>query len=192
MNQENKIIIPFSQESTVMAMIIVPIIAIFLFFYIFPYFNKIELLLNDTFAYSTLSHIIAISFFTVLVLLSLKFFLYKIMDLFIVSVVYTPFTIFSKGVLAMLDEKGIWVKNFGFIPWDNIVVFKAYRPTKRSLTGIGIMVKNTLLLSKQSNIRGKFGIFWAKFFGLYHITILVPLILNESIIVFAQHHMDKS
>lgn len=87
---------------------------------------------------------------------------------------------------ARLDQNGIWVKYFGFIPWSEIDIFDYYKFPGAPLIGIGIRVKSTKRLAKQASFSGLMGIFWSKIFGYPPIIIFNTSIDSEQIMAFGR------
>jgi hypothetical protein len=91
--------------------------------------------------------------------------------------------------LARLTHQGIWVRYFGFIPWDDIAILDKFQ-YGTPLISIGIRVKDLSKLSKQASFNGKMAIFWSKVFGYPPIIIANTTIDNETIMAFAKRFIS--
>lgn len=67
--------------------------------------------------------------------------------------------------VAIASEKGMYVRNFGLIPWKEIVEIAPYRYKQCPLESLGIRVNDRKTLSKQSSFQGSCQIFWSRIFG---------------------------
>lgn len=118
-----------------------------------------------------------------------KSFLWFSIIVFILGIIFVIPLLISKRPIAILDKNGIWVKHFAFIPWNDIDKFTSYLMSGSNAEVIGINVKNPKVLSKKSGLGGKMGIFWAKIFNNYHITISSVDKTNEEILCFAKQYI---
>jgi hypothetical protein len=103
--------------------------------------------------------------------------------LFSIGTIFGIFYIFDNRLAAILSEKGIWVKYYKFILWENITEFDDLG------WYISINVGDPKLLSKQADLGGKVAIFWSKIFGYHHINISNITVSNEEIISFASKYI---
>ncbi len=115
----------------------------------------------------------------------------------LVSLFFLLITCYSLHLLivgrkvAELNEKGIWVNGYGFIPWNEIDEFYTYYP-KGPVEIIGICVKDLSKLSNQVSFFVRVGIPVAKFFKRRpHITISSIAIDNQVVVDFAKRHMKR-
>lgn len=92
---------------------------------------------------------------------------------------------------AILNEDGIWVKNYCFIPWQDIDEIAPYTFGNVPIESIGIRVKDRSKLSKKSAFAGKCGVFWSRIFGYPHIIISNITVDNDQVISFAQQFISK-
>ncbi len=115
---------------------------------------------------------------------------------FIVSLafafVYNFFLSKSTIPVIIVNSRGMFIKHFGFIPWSNISEVDYYLGIPyKSGDAVGIRVKDTSLLNKQTTFSGKLTIFYSKKFG--YPTIIVSNITIESheIISFVRQFISK-
>lgn len=92
--------------------------------------------------------------------------------------------------LARLTSKGVWVRDFGFIPWEDIAILDKFQ-YGTPLIYIGIRVTNSYKLAKQASFNGKMAIFWSKIFGYPPIIIAHIEMDHEQIIAFAHRFMEN-
>lgn len=118
----------------------------------------------------------------------IKLILFSSIGLFLFCIIYSPFLLRYKGPAAILNENGIWVKNYNFISWKNIEIIAEY-PIAGELKVIRILVKNTADLYKQANFGGKISILLAKPFNIPQITLSNLDTENEIILVFAHRYL---
>jgi hypothetical protein len=85
-------------------------------------------------------HIFLIFFKTAL-FICIGFFLYKMIKIFL--------NIKNSPPHALVDKKGIWIKDYNFIAWQNIATIKSDQIN--SLTNLKIIVKNKKQLFKQAS-----------------------------------------
>lgn len=152
---------------------------------------------------------LAVCLFMIIVLLVLFYLssgLYKFLghyiSFFIQSIIALPLLLlligFILGILqskepedlARLTNQGIWVRYFGFIPWNDIAIFDNFQ-YGTPMINIGIRVKDLKKLSKQATFSGKMAIFWSKIFGYPPIVIAHTEMDNEQLIAFARRFMTN-
>ena len=110
-------------------------------------------------------------------------------NLLILAIAYTFFFIRNKPA-AILTQNGIWVLNFGFIPWHMISKMGPYSSGFPHQV-IGIYVHDVKFLSRQASSDGKLRLFWAKIFNYPHIFLANTNISNGEILEFAQNFLHK-
>lgn len=143
------------------------------------------------------SPLLSAEYIKIIVLTGIKWFLYFGLSFFVIGLVLSLFSIDTRTPVAVLDQKGIWVNHYGFVPWENIDVIMPYPiGGTNMLGGLGIMVKDPNIFLGQADRQGKVGLFWAKFFGYFHITYYHINISNVDvpigeIISFAQEQMKN-
>jgi hypothetical protein len=176
MEENKQLIIPFDKKTFMQGMVIMPVmvIAIQFLLYMIPSINV------RAFSWE--------SFIELFILLLIKSFLYFFTGVFTLTAVYAIFCIYRNKPTAILDENGIWINHFGFIPWNDIDKITLYPLDYGNINLIGIMVKDPKMISKQSDWEGKLNLFWAKIFGYYHIRISHTS-ANESILSFASQYV---
>jgi hypothetical protein len=109
--------------------------------------------------------------------------------LFLIGFIFAIFQNKEPEDLARLTNEGIWVRNFGFIPWNEIAIFDNFQ-YGTPMINIGIRVKDSKKLFKQANLSGKMAIFWSKIFGYPPIIIANTDMDNEQIISFARRFLS--
>ncbi len=92
--------------------------------------------------------------------------------------------------LAKFTNKGVWVRDFGFIPWEDIATLDKFQ-YGTPLINIGIRVNDSYKLFKQASFNGKMAIFWSKIFGYPPIIIAHLEMDHEQIIAFAHRFMEN-
>jgi hypothetical protein len=92
--------------------------------------------------------------------------------------------------VAILNEQGIRLKEYGFISWDSITEMSTVT-YGAPIEMIGIRVKDLSVLYKQASIAGKMGIFWSKIFRYYPVYISNIAIPAEHLLAFAQEYLDE-
>ena len=67
------------------------------------------------------------------------------------------YKLINKTPIAIISSSGIWIKQFGIIPWSNILAVNPYLCSRfhPSIESVGIQVRDIALLSKQASITGK-------------------------------------
>lgn len=120
---------------------------------------------------------ILISFIVMIKSITIFFFV-----LLLFAVLYIFFKMKNNDPIVILNQNGIWMKHYGLISWEDIEEIAPYLFLKAPIETIGIQVKNTSLLLKQSSFNGKMGIFWSKIFKRPHII----LEKNDEILNFAK------
>ena len=101
-------------------------------------------------------------FLDFLILFSMKIMFSFGIVLFFLGLIFGVYSFFDKRPAVILDKKGIWIRYYNFIPWEDIIDFDLL------VLSIGINVENPIRLSKKSDLRGKMGIFWSKLFNYHH------------------------
>jgi len=99
------------------------------------------------------------------------------------------FVLMDKRPLAILNQEGIWVKYYGFIPWDQVLEMAPYTIATTPILALGIRIRDVSLLSKQAMITAKWGLLSAQFFGYPHITLANMTHGYEEIMLFARKYM---
>lgn len=109
--------------------------------------------------------------------------------LFAIGLVYSYFFKHDDPA-AILSIEGIWIKQYGLIPWDNVIQIRAYIIPSTSMEVIGIQVKNINSVSTTASFAGKCVLFYAKLFGYqYHITLSCLALENHEIVAFARQFL---
>jgi hypothetical protein len=125
----------------------------------------------------------------------ITFFIESILVLLIIIMIMTLIHTFilskSNEPQARLNEKGIWIKYFGFVPWHEIDELSEYRVPGTPLATIAIYVHNLKKISKQASFNGKLKVFWSKIFGYPAIIIADMTMDNDQVISFAHRFMTK-
>lgn len=112
--------------------------------------------------------------------------------LFIVAMsgtfIYALYRIIRTAPMAIINQRGIWIKQFGVIPWANILDFNTFLSNE----SIGILVRDTVMLSKQATIAGKLIIFESKILRCPTIVIDNIELDSQTIISFANQFIATS
>lgn len=98
--------------------------------------------------------------------------------------------LFNTEPAAILNEKGIWVKYYGFIAWDEIQEIGLLQVGTIPVKSIGIRVYDNAALSKRAPFSGKMGIFWSKITGYPPINLANLAIENDVIIEFIKQYVE--
>jgi len=170
MNTSIELIIPCDKKSNIIAFIISPFIAAVSLF----------LLVSVSTNYYD-SGYSSVVLFLMKILLSITF---VISILIFICIPFQKINVPN----AILNQDGIWIKHYGFIPWKDIKEIAKYT-YGTPIEIVGIQVKYPDLLSKQASFGGKCGIFWSKIFGYYHISIGSPEITSDEILYFANKYI---
>ncbi len=111
----------------------------------------------------------------------------------VVIVAWLKYLVKRDSPLAILNQEGLWLYQFGFIPWEDITEFSAYQALGNTKAGeiIGIRYKNSLKIFRQADWGGKMGIFWAWVFRYHHARLAGIDIPNEEVVSFAQKYLKK-
>ena len=190
MNNANKLIVPMHKENVKQLIHSMPLILTGAIVWIF--------LLNLT--YFTLSFISDYIFSAIL--LNLIFYIqiaiYSFIGLLVFLSTRNYYFVDDNTPAAILDKNGIWTKRCGLIPWENIAQVKICNlPTVKHIEFVGIYVKDTKILSKQSTWSKKIGIFWEKIFrydklfNYPNIALGNIAVSNDEIIKFARQFVPE-
>lgn len=120
----------------------------------------------------------------------MKSFFASSMALFGGMFIFSIFWLAIKGPIAVLNQKGIWVRNFGFINWREISEFGIYKTPSAPIETIAIRVNNLSLLQQQATFSGKCAIFWSKIFGYPPVFLASTAARNYEILVFAKRFIE--
>jgi hypothetical protein len=95
--------------------------------------------------------------------LAFKWSLLIIIVCIIIYLIYCSYRILRKAPMAIINPQGIWIQQFGIIPWNNIL--KLERPTIMGVAveALGIHIRDTKALSKQATLAGKLIILESKY-----------------------------
>ncbi len=104
--------------------------------------------------------------------------------------IYCLYRIARTAPMAIINASGIWLKQFGVIPWNNILEVTAF-PAPNA-PSIGIQVRDTNLLSKQASIAGKLIIFESTMLHCPTIVIDNLEVNNQTILSFADQFIEKT
>jgi hypothetical protein len=109
----------------------------------------------------------------------------------IVYLFYAAYRFNRKSPMAIINQEGIWVKQFGIIPWNNIRTIERPVINGMLIEALGIQVKDTQLLSKQASINGKLIIFESKIIKCPTIVMDNIELTFDEIADFANQFMNK-
>ncbi|MFA5074701.1 MAG: hypothetical protein WC436_01205 [Candidatus Babeliales bacterium] len=178
MYKKTQYIINYNKKSTLQVLIIMPAMILGMLFL----FSKI---------YKSTSSFNGSNFFLFLVILFLKIILCFGIAIFIIGTIYSIFLLLSKIPATIIDQNGIWIKYYNFIPWENIDQVSCC-PIAGNIESICIKVKNPNLAVKNSDWQGKMNFFWAKLFKReYHIFISNVDINNNDILLFIKNILTE-
>lgn len=178
MNKTEKLVVHFDKVAAWTALKTIPIIIILLAIGLFIF-------LQTDFASSPDR-----SFIIFLIEGGIKLFFYLAIGVLSFSVLYYCFFLSFKVPAAILDQNGIWVKNYNFIPWSNVEVFAPYIMFGDSEV-VGIRVKDVQDLSKKASFNGKLSILWSKISGYPHIMLSNLAVENKDVITFAHRYLKQ-
>lgn len=98
-----------------------------------------------------------------------------------------------EGPAIVLDQQGLWVRHFNFIPWKNVETMNPYTLWGTPTEVIGIRVKDIAAAYHNAERIGKIRLWWTKRFGTYHITTFAQLDMsNEELMKFFQQHISAN
>jgi len=103
--------------------------------------------------------------------------------------IYSLYRIARIAPMAVINQNGIWIKQFGIIPWNNIFEVTAF-PAPNA-PSIGIQVRDAALLSKQASIAGKLIMFESKMLHCPTIVIDNLEVNSQTIISFANEFIQE-
>ena len=176
MDKNKKLVVYFNKKSSFVALIMMLAMTSLMLFLLF------------SFSQANIIFFPSLPFLDFLVFSAIRVVISALIALFTLGIIYYFVGILYKGPAVILDEKGIWVKHYNFIPKESIEEFYPYQ-ISGTLGCIGIKVKDTEFLSKQSDLNGKIGIFWAKLFNSYHINLANLDTSSEDIMIFYQRYI---
>lgn len=97
----------------------------------------------------------------------------------------------SKKPVAIINKDGIWINQFGLIPWHNISDIRSCCYRESPYSTLSIHVHDLKKLSSNAPFLGKCAVFWGKLFR-YNPVIIGELALpTETIVEFAKQFMVK-
>lgn len=120
-----------------------------------------------------------------------QFFLAVMIVLFILGLFFGALEFINNKPAAVINKKGMWVKHFGFIEWDNIQQVEIYKVYNTPMESVGIRVKDTQLLSRQAQFFGKMAVMWSKIFGYPPILLSNLECENRHVVCFANNFIKK-
>lgn len=111
--------------------------------------------------------------------------------LLIAAFLFNCWIFFDKKPVAIIDEKGIWFKDHGFVSWSDIEHIDVYTVGNTPMEVVGVRLKDITKISKQSRWPGKLRLFWSRLFKHNaHIDLSNLNISNEKIVEFARQFMN--
>ena len=128
---------------------------------------------------------LASKYVSIYILLPLQIILGFFLVLFIFALIFYFYLQRKNEPVAILNEEGIWVQHFGFIPWNEVEEVAPYINPGAPLISVGIRVKDPAKLSAQAHFFGKCGVFWSKRFGYPPIILAALDVDNDQVISFA-------
>jgi len=122
-----------------------------------------------------------------------KVFLYVGIIFFSSALIYKYKIFFAKNleILAIVNAQGIWINEFGSIPWANVAnVVQCYYPAGSKFEYVGIQFKDITTIRDQASWAGKCRLFCAKTFGYYHAMLTNATVSNNEIMSAIKHYRD--
>ena len=112
--------------------------------------------------------------------------------MFFIGIFHTIDLIRTGTKFFIFSTDGIWIKNFGFIPWSGILELGDYPATKgkKLPRAFGIRFKDPQAISQQSDWQGKMRIFWSKVFGYPPLLLPNLDVSYDEIINFCEPYLD--
>jgi hypothetical protein len=104
---------------------------------------------------------------------------------------YTSYRFNRKTPMAIINEEGIWIKQFGIIPWNNIHILEKPIIHGIQIEALGIQVRDTQLLSKQASIAGHLIILESKILKCPTIVIDTIELNFDEITNFTDQFLEK-
>lgn len=112
----------------------------------------------------------------------------------ILFVLYSIISIKKNNIIAIINEQGLKLKFYNFIPWEYVDRVERFQP-KYSLKApiqIALWIRSDKEIRKHLSIGTKMGIFWSKITGYQHITVgSIDSEQNLKILEFAQECLKK-
>ena len=102
--------------------------------------------------------------------------------------IYALYRVNRKVPMAIINSSGIWIKQFGIIPWKNVHEINTYL----SIESIGIQVRDTAMLSNQATIAGKLIILESKILNCPTIVIDNIELDNQTVLSFAKQFIEEA
>ncbi len=162
------------------------VIAFFVFLYFLNYLTKMDL----PFAWKNVK-VLSFLFFLVKPIA----FIFMGLTIFLFSIILFTFLSFSKNnVMAVVNEKGLKLKFYNFIPWEYVERIEEYKSSysPQAPIQLALWLKTDKQTRKNLSFSAKMGIFWSKITGYQHITFGgMDSEENLRILEFAQDCLKK-
>jgi hypothetical protein len=182
MNNETQLVIPLNRKTVLLGLTFV-LVTLALMAFLLISFDDIRMCYSATF----LGNLVSFLRLSLFIELLVKSFLYVGIGIFSFIFIYHLLFMGTMDPLAILNPKGIWVYDFGFIPWDNVeTITRCLYPAGSNFEYVGIQLKDIVSARTQANWSGKLRLFWAKIFGYYHIMLSNAAVSNDEIVSVAQ------
>lgn len=111
--------------------------------------------------------------------------------IFFVAGIFFSYIFTYEGPAIALDQRGIWVRHFNFIPWENVEKIGIYTLWGTPTEVIGVRIKNVAPAYHNAERIGKIRLWWTKRFGSYHLGTLARLdVNNEEVMKFIEQHIS--
>lgn len=108
------------------------------------------------------------------------------------AILYSMWLMKDNLPMAILDQEGIWVMRYGFIPWQEVKEVSLYYVPSTPLESVGIRVHDPVKIARQSTLSGKATFWYSKIFQYPPIILANSDIDNEIVVQTANHFMDQS
>lgn len=115
-------------------------------------------------------------------------FLFMVIVAMSIMFIYALYRVNRKVPMAIINSSGIWIKQFGIIPWKNVHEINTYL----SIESIGIQVRDTAMLSNQATIAGKLIILESKILNCPTIVIDNIELDNQTVLSFAKQFIEEA
>ncbi len=103
----------------------------------------------------------------------------------------------SKTPAMIINSEGLWIKEFGIIPWQNITQIEEYNPFKvpfgfeNNMSALGINLHDTALVLENASPIGKRALRLALYSKKHHITLMDMDTQVHEIVNYAHQFMDN-
>lgn len=101
--------------------------------------------------------------------------------------------LFSKTPAAIINQKGIWIKRFGLIAWDNIRDVRLYRILNdQTAEIIRIDIHDLKKLAKKARLGGRYDLLWTRLFKHPPVVLSNIDLPKAAVVAFAKQFVITS